>query len=144
MNTVSRSRARFDLVQNHQLIMVRPIGAWSETIATQFVQKINVFLNQYNGQIAGLIDLRLWELGTPRALQVIGKNSFHAASLGYCLEIHYGEPKAIPLQISKEKITPDTLTLVQTKTVDDVKQALSAYDYPYDPALLSHFLDVDS
>lgn len=133
-------KARFDTTKNDQVIMIRPIGAWGDETATRFVREINKHLERENVDFAGLIDLRQWELGTPKALEIIGKNLFYAASLGYKMEIHFGEPKAIPLQISKEKITPPDVTLLQSQSISEISDKFKEAGYCFDAAALQTFL----
>ena len=121
--------------------MIRPIGAWSDESATRFVNEINKNLERENVDFAGLIDLRQWELGTPKALEIIGKNLFYAASLGYKMEIHFGEPKAIPMQISKEKITPPDVTLLQSQSLEEISDRFKEAGYRFDTTALQHFLE---
>ena len=130
----------FVIEANQQLIMARPIGAWGESTARRFVEEINQHVESSMGNIVGFIDLRQWELGTPEALAIIGKNIFHAAALGYRLEVHYGSPKAIPVQVSKERLTPDTLTLLQTLDIEEAIEIINSYGFDFDRAELLAFI----
>ncbi|MBE1301927.1 MAG: hypothetical protein GJ680_18730 [Alteromonadaceae bacterium] len=121
--------------------MIRPIGAWSDETAARFVNEINKNLERENVDFAGLIDLRQWELGTPKALEIIGKNLFYAASLGYKMEIHFGEPKAIPMQISKEKITPPDVTLLQSQSLEEISDRFKKAGYRFETTALQQFLE---
>lgn len=121
--------------------MIRPIGAWSDETATRFVNEINKNIECENVDSAGLIDLRQWELGTPKALEIIGKNLFYAASLGYKMEIHFGEPKAIPMQISKEKITPPDVTLLQSQSLEEISERFNDAGYRFNATQLATFLE---
>ena len=66
-------KASFDIIQNYQLLMIRPIGAWSEDKALAFTQAANRYLTNDEYRFAGLIDLRQWGLGriTPSTVDLI-------------------------------------------------------------------------
>lgn len=120
--------------------MVRPIGAWGENIAKEFVENINQHLISGKADFAGIIDLRGWELGTPQALEIIGKNIFYAASLGYTFEIHFGQPKSIPMQVSEKSVTPDEVTLLQCIDPQEAVAAFAKRAYRFDKDVLLNFL----
>lgn len=135
------ARAKYAIEKNKQVLMVRPVGAWGENIAQEFVNDINQHLIAGKADFAGVIDLRSWELGTPAALAIIGKNIFYAATLGYTFEIHFGQPKSIPMQVSEKSVTPDNVTLFQC---NDPQEAVSAFEqqgYEFDPQVLLKFLE---
>ena len=136
-------RASYDIEQNNKLVMIRPKGAWSEELATRLVDQVNQLYGGDKIEFAGLIDLRMWELGTPKALEIIGKHLFDSAAKGYRLEIHFGEPKAIPMLISKQNITPDEVTLVQSSSIQDIIDVCMLHGYPVDRRLLESFLKID-
>ena len=132
-------KASFRIVQNHQLLMIRPVGAWSAEKATEFVRQANQYLIRENAQFAGLVDLRQWGLGTPEAMTIINNNMKYAAGLGYQLEFHFGIPQAVPLQISKERITPTDIELIQTGDPDAVYQKCVERAYHCDHKALLQF-----
>lgn len=135
------ARASFTIEMNQQVLMIRPIGAWGETIASDFVKQVNQYLASGKAEFAGIIDLRKWELGTPVALAIIGKNIFYAASLGYTLEVHFGQPKSIPMQVSEKKVTPEEVQLLQSNDPDEVSQLFKEHGYQFDSDRLTVFLE---
>ena len=135
------ARATFSIEKNGQILMVRPMGAWGEDIANRFIKNINQHLSSGKADFAGIIDLRGWELGTPQALAIIGKNIFYAATLGYTFEIHFGQPKSIPMQVSEKSVTPKEVTLVQCNDPDEAVSQFSAQGYQFDHQALFDFLN---
>lgn len=122
--------------------MIRPKGAWSQQVASRYVEQIDKYLEEWQADFASLVDLRQWELGTPEALKIISENDIRAISLGYKLEFHYGNPLALPMQISKKNITPEGLNMIQTTDLKVVKQECSKAGYSYDEQVLIDFLQI--
>jgi len=136
------ARASFTIEMNQQVLMIRPIGAWGESVASDFVKQVNQYLASGKAEFAGIIDLRKWELGTPEALAIIGKNIFHAASLGYTLEVHFGQPKSIPMQISEKSVTPEEVVLFQCADVEAAASKFQEYGYQFERQELIRFLSL--
>ena len=135
-------KASFDIIQNYQLLMIRPIGAWSEDKALAFTQAANRYLTIDEYRFAGLIDIRQWGLDTPEAMGIINNNLHRAAAHAYALEFNFGVPQAIHMQISKERITPSTVDLIQTDDPIQVRQVCAARHYEYDHTELLQFLTI--
>ena len=121
--------------------MIRPIGAWSEQLAKRYVTKIDKYLAQYNAEFAGFVDLRQWELGTPKALKIISENDIEAIKKGYKLEFHYGNPLTLPMQISRQQISPEGLNVFQTTDLTLVQQQCAQFGFAYDDKVLEDFLN---
>lgn len=134
------SFADFTIVKNQQLLMVRPKGAWSVNTANDFVKAVNEYLHLEHNHFAGVIDLRLWELGTPEALEIVGRNISYSASLGYKLEIHFGQPMSLPVKVSEQQVTPKEISLHQCSTITEINEILTKHQCQFDLQALSDFL----
>ncbi|BDX06145.1 hypothetical protein [Planctobacterium marinum] len=136
-------KGSFHIEENKQLLMIRPSGAWSEQVATRYVEKIDEYLSRWQANFAGFVDLRQWQLGTPQALKIIADNDLKAITQGYKLEFHYGNPQALSMQISREHISPEGLNVFQTTDLTLVQQKCSEFGFDYEPQALADFLNAD-
>lgn len=66
------AHGQYQIVVQKRVVEITAVGVWNDLTAKSFFSELDERVNAFNGESFGcLVDLRLWELGTPEMQQAV-------------------------------------------------------------------------